>query len=75
MDIDDLINKPEGETQRDPVNEQYKNRLAVIISGGQSQRYLGKLITLAQLEEMSDDETDQLHAVYGAQLGAEIIEI
>ena len=73
MDIDDLINEPEGETPHDPVNEQYKNRLAVIISGGQSQRYLGKLVTIAHLEEMEADQVDQLHAVYEAKLGSEIV--
>ena len=54
MDIDDLINHPEGETPCDPVNEQYKNRLAVIISCGQSQRYLGKLVTIALRTKRND---------------------
>lgn len=51
-----------------------RERLAAIISGGQSQRYLGKNITLKQLDEMSDEEMMKLYARYEAKLGAELIE-
>ena len=47
----------------------YKQRLAELISSGNSKNYLGKQIILEQLGVMADTEIDKMHSIYQAKLG------
>ena len=45
-------------------------RLAAIVAGGTAHKYLGKQLTLAQVDEMTDDEVSKQYGRYEARLGA-----
>ena len=47
----------------------YKQRIAELISAGNSKEYLGKQITLDQLGKMSHCEIEKCYAIYEAKLG------
>ena len=47
-----------------------RGRLAAIVAGGSAKRYLGKQLTLAQVDEMTDDEVSKHYGRYEARLGA-----
>ena len=51
------------------VNEN-RDKLSELISGGQSKRYFGKVVSIIQLEAMSNEEIEKLYAMYEAKLGA-----
>ena len=50
--------------------EQKRARLAAIVAGGTAKKYLGKQLTLAQVDEMTDDEVSKHYGRYEARLGA-----
>ena len=50
--------------------EQKRARLAAIVAGGTAKKYLGKQPTLAQVDEMTDDEVSKHYQRYEARLGA-----
>ena len=56
-----------GTTER---QKQKRARLAAIVAGGTANKYLGKQLTLAQVDEMTDDEVSKHYGRYEARLGA-----
>ena len=52
--------------------EQKRARLAAIVAGGAAKKYLGKQLTLAQVDEMADDEVSKHYGRYEARLGASL---
>ena len=50
--------------------EQKMIRLAAIVAGGTAQKYIGNRLTLAQIDEMGDDEIFKHYGRYEARLGA-----
>ena len=51
-------------------NDHLKQRLSAIISGGKSVQYLGKNISISQLEELPNDQILKLYNRYESRLGA-----
>ena len=49
-----------------------RERLFGIISGGMSKQYLGKELTIAELEKMNDTQVSKLYCRYEARLGAKM---
>jgi hypothetical protein len=47
-----------------------RERLAALVAGGQAKQYLGRAITVDQVEAMDDEEIVRLYARYEAGLGA-----
>ena len=71
-----LCNKQESaatSTERQERQEPKRARLAAIVAGGTAKNYLGKQLTLAQVDEMTDDEVSKYHSRYEARLGASMI--
>jgi hypothetical protein len=52
---------------------QKRERLAAVIAGGQSQRYLGRTISLDQVDKLSDSEIVKMYARYEIRFGASIV--
>ena len=57
------------EPENPTVGEQ-RERLASIVAGGQAKKYLGKFLTIEEIESLDGDEITKLHAIYEAQLGS-----
>ena len=55
--------------------EQKRARLAAIVAGGTAQKYLGKQLTLAQVDELTDDKVSKHYGRYEARLGASMTKI
>ena len=82
MDCDDLIDQlledapasaAPAATNTTPLpqrQEQKRTRLAAIVAGGTAQKYIGNRLTLAQIDEMGDDEISKHYGRYEARLGA-----
>jgi hypothetical protein len=62
-------------SQRDTAGEvaQKRERIAAVIAGGQSQRYLGRAISLDQVDKLPDSEIVKLYARYEMVFGASIV--
>ena len=72
LSLDDLPRereKPAADTSQQE-QEQKRARLAAIVAGGTARKYLGKQLTLAQVDEMTDDEVSKHYCRYEARLGA-----
>ena len=54
--------------QTTTVAEQ-RDKLAIIAAGGQARKYLGKSLSLEEIDNMDDDEVRKLHTRYEARLG------
>ena len=52
------------------VSAQQQARLAAVVAGGQAREYLGKQVTVAEVEEMEEAEIAKLYRRYEARLGA-----
>jgi len=50
--------------------DQNRARLAAIIAGGKAKEFIGKQVTLIQLDEMADEDVMKLYGRYEARLGA-----
>ena len=48
----------------------HRERLAALAAGGQARQYLGKAVTVDQVDTMSDEEIEKLYGRYEARLGA-----
>lgn len=79
MDCEELLDQlllPEEQEKPDacPPKEsplpQHRARLAALVAGGSAKEYIGKQLTLSQIDELSDDEVEQLYSRYEARLGA-----
>lgn len=55
-----------------PETDQKRARLAAIISGGRAQHYLGKQVTMQQLDEMKMSEVEKLYHRYEMRLGSDM---
>jgi hypothetical protein len=53
-----------------PQVEQQRARLAALVAGGTTKQYLGKQLSLADVDDLTDDEIDLLYARYEARLGS-----
>ena len=54
--------------QTTTVAEQ-RDKLAIIAAGGQAKKYLGKSLSVEEIDNMDDDEVRKLHTRYEARLG------
>ena len=46
-----------------------KEKLIQVVAGGKSRRYLGKLLTMKEIEQLDDEALKKLYARYEAALG------
>ena len=46
-----------------------RDKLAIIAAGGQAKKYLGKSLSVEEIDNMDDDEVRKLHTRYEARLG------
>ena len=46
-----------------------KEKLIQVVAGGKSRRYLGKLLTMKEIEQLDDEALKKLYARYEATLG------
>ena len=52
---------------------QHRERLAALAAGGQAKQYLGKALTVEQIDLLPEDEVEKLYACYEARLGAAMV--
>ena len=52
------------------TTRQYRDRLASLAAGGQAKQYLGRTLTVEQIDAMSDEEIESLYSRYQSRLGA-----
>ena len=50
--------------------KKHRERLAALAAGGQAKQYLGKVLTVDQIESLDEDEVEKLYTRYEARLGA-----
>jgi len=58
------------DTDTGTPSRQYRDRLASLVAGGQAKQYLGRTLTVEQIETMSDVEIERLYSRYQSRLGA-----
>ena len=49
---------------------QHRERLAALAAGGRARQYLGKVLSVDQVDNMGEDEVEKLYGRYEARLGA-----
>ena len=54
----------------DTKYQQHRERLAALAAGGRARQYLGKALSVDQVENMEDEEVEKLYGRYEARLGA-----
>ena len=52
------------------TNKQHRERLAALAAGGRARQYLGKALSVDQVDNMEDEEVEKLYSRYEARLGA-----
>ena len=52
------------------TNKQHRERLAALAAGGRARQYLGKALSVDQVDNMEDEEVEKLYGRYEARLGA-----
>ena len=57
-----------GDAQLDDITKM-KEKLIQVVAGGKSRRYLGKLLTMKEIEQLDDEAVRKLYARYEAALG------
>ena len=55
-----------------PSRREHRERHAAMAAGGQSGRYLGKALSVEQVDSLGEDEVEKLYARYEARLGADM---
>jgi len=70
--IQDVPATTEADKEPAPEIDQKRARLAAIISGGRAQHYLGKQVTMQQLDEMKISEVEKLYHRYEIRLGSDM---
>ena len=50
--------------------QQHRERLAALCAGGRARQYLGKALSVDQVDNMEDEEVEKLYGRYEARLGA-----
>ena len=59
-----------GDAQLDDnAQTKMKEKLIQVVAGGKSRRYLGKLLTMKEIEQLDDEAVKKLYARYEATLG------
>ena len=61
---------PCSETGEDTKYHQHRERLAALAAGGRARQYLGKALSVNQVDDMDDEEVEKLYGRYEARLGA-----
>ena len=54
----------------DTKYQQHRERLAALAAGGRARQYLGKALSVDQVDNMEDEEVEKLYGRYEARLGA-----
>ena len=54
----------------DTKYHQHRERLAALAAGGRARQYLGKALSVDQVDNMEDEEVEKLYGRYEARLGA-----
>ena len=54
----------------DTKYHQHRERLAALAAGGRARQYLGKALSVDQVDNMDDEEVEKLYGRYEARLGA-----
>ena len=54
----------------DTKYHQHRERLAALAAGGRARQYLGKALSVNQVDDMDDEEVEKLYGRYEARLGA-----
>ena len=57
-----------GDDQLDDITKM-KEKLIQVVAGGKSRRYLGKLLTMKEIEQLDEEALKKLYARYEAILG------
>ena len=52
------------------TNKQHRERLAALAAGGRARQYLGKALSVDQVDNMEEEEVEKLYGRYEARLGA-----
>ena len=68
---DRCVNDTPGHTDNGH-NDKKRERLAVLVLGGQSRQYLGKNVSAEEIDNMSSQEIEKLYTRYEARLGASV---
>ena len=50
--------------------QQHRERLAALAAGGRARQYLGKTLSIDQIDNLDEEEVEKLYGRYEAQLGA-----
>lgn len=56
----------------DTKYQQHRERLAALAAGGRARQYLGKALSVDQVDNMEEEEVEKLYGRYKARLGAAI---
>ena len=64
-----LANIPAGISLESADTSKEKEKLILVVASGKSKQFLGKLMTTADIETLSDEEVQKLYARYEAVLG------
>ena len=57
-------------TTSQQVVQQHRERLAALAAGGRARQYLGKALSVDQVDNMEEEEVEKLYGHYEARLGA-----
>ena len=57
-------------TTSQKMYQQHRERLAALCAGGRAWQYLGKALSVDQVDNMEDEEVEKLYGRYEARLGA-----
>ena len=69
MEAEKLLNDFDIKKE-DSTQEIKRERLSAIVAGGKSRQYLSKDLQISDIDAMTTEEIDKLHAKYEARLGA-----
>ena len=68
----DAVAEPAELLVDDNAQTKMKEKLIQVVAGGKSRRYLGKLLTMKEIEQLDDETVKKLYARYEATLGGQI---
>ena len=61
---------PETAGTATTTNNHHRERLAALAAGGRARQYLGKTLSIDQIDNMEEEEVEKLYGRYEARLGA-----
>lgn len=71
MDVDEIL--ASGSTPNPSINNEMREKVYAIVAGGKSKNYLGRCLTLDEVQAMSDEEIQTLYARYETLLGSKMV--